>query len=296
VLLVLLGIIVIVKYRGPAGKTSELSVEERTKTSGEKGPKPVVSLPAQYTNSLGMKFAWIPPGSFLMGSPPGEEGHNDYEVQHRVRLTSGFWLGIYPVTQKEWQTVMESNPSHFKGNDRPVEQVSWQDCQEFCRKLSAREGKTYRLPSEAEWEYACRAGTTTAYYFGDDPAMLDDYAWYSENSGSQTRPVGQKKANAWGLYDMHGNVWEWCQDWYGKYPRSEQSDPQGPSGGSSRVFRGGCWHLVPQLCRSAGRSGVEPEYRRYSLGCRLALVPAGVSESSAKVGQRLTQVPPAGEK
>jgi formylglycine-generating enzyme required for sulfatase activity len=234
-----------------------------------KAPKPG----EVFTNSLGMKFAWIPPGSFLIGSPPSEKGRFENEVQHRVRLTRGFWLGVYPVTQKEWNMVMGSNPSHFKGDDRPVEQVSWEDCQEFCRKLGKREGKTYRLPTEAEWEYACRAGTTTAYYFGDKQALLDEYAWYSGNSGSQTHSVGQKKANAWGLYDMYGNVWERCQDWYEEYPRSEQVDPSGPSGGSYRVFRGGGWSSSGLDCRSARRNGYSPGDRFTYLGCRLALVP-----------------------
>jgi formylglycine-generating enzyme required for sulfatase activity len=226
------------------------------------------------TNSLEMKLAWIPPGNFVMGSPPGEKGRGD-DVPHRVTLTKGFWLGVYPVTQAQWQAVMKSNPSRFKGDDRPVEQVSWYDCQEFCRKLSVREGKTYRLPTEAEWEYACRAGTTTAYCFGDDPAQLGEYAWYRGNSNQKTHPVGQKKANAWGLYDMHGNVWQWCLDWYGDYPGSDQVDPQGPAWGPARVVRGGCWGLDPRSCRSAHRYWDVPGNRYFALGCRLALVPSG---------------------
>jgi formylglycine-generating enzyme required for sulfatase activity len=205
----------------------------------------------------------------------GEKGRDDHEVQHRVTLTKGFWLGVYPVTQAEWQAVMKNNPSHFKGDNRPVEQVSWVDCQEFCAALSKREGKTYRLPTEAEWEYACRAGTTTAYCFGDDPAKLGEYAEFGGNSDNKTHPVGQKKANAWGLYDMHGNVWQWCQDWYGAYPQSDQVDPQGPAQGSYRVFRGGCWSDAPRGCRSAYRDSVWPESREDRRGCRLALVPSG---------------------
>jgi formylglycine-generating enzyme required for sulfatase activity len=222
-----------------------------------------------------MKLAWIPPGNFVMGSPPGETDRYDDEVPHRVTLTKGIWLGVYPVTQAQWQKVMKNNPSCFTGEDRPVEQVSWDDCQEFCRKLSVREGKTYRLPTEAEWEYACRAGTTTAYCFGDDPALLNDYAWHLGNSFIQTHPVGQKKANAWGLFDVHGNVWQWCQDWYGDYPRADQVDPQGPARGSFRVLRGGGWNDDPQGCRSAFRSWFGPGLRSRDLGCRLALVPSG---------------------
>jgi formylglycine-generating enzyme required for sulfatase activity len=231
--------------------------------------------PGDFTNTLGMKFVWIPPGTFLMGSPSGEQGRFSDETQHRVTLTKGFYLGVYAVTQTEWQAVMGTNRSHFKGDKRPVERVSWDHCQEFCRKLSEREGKTYRLPTEAEWEYACRAGTTKAYYFGDDPAKLPDYAWFDGNSGDETHPVGQKKPNAWGLYDMHGNVWEWCQDWYGGYPTSDQVDPQGPSEGSDRVYRGGSWRHDPRRCRSADRHRFEPGHRYHNLGCRLALVPSG---------------------
>ena len=153
----------------------------------------------EMTNSIGMKFTWIPPGSFTMGSPPNEKERNPDETQHRVALTKGFWMGVYLVTQAQWQAVMKNNPSYFKGEDRPVESISWEDCQEYCRKLSAQEHKTYRLPTEAEWEYACRAGTTTAYCFGDEDDRLGDYAWFRGNSGSQTHPVGQKKPNAWGF-------------------------------------------------------------------------------------------------
>jgi hypothetical protein len=190
-----------------------------------------------------------------------------------VKLTKGFWLGVYPVTQAEWQKVMGSNPSRFKGDSRPVEQVSWGDCQEFCRKLSAREGRTYRLPTEAEWEYACRAGTTTTYCFGDGVVNLGEYAWYGGNSNDQTHSVGQKKANGWGLYDMHGNVYQWCQDWYGAYPQTDQVDPHGPSEGSDRVLRGGSWSDDPRYCRSAYRITFEPGGRNCFLSCRLALVP-----------------------
>ena len=148
-----------------------------------------LKVPAEYTNSIGMKFALIPPGTFLMGSPPNEEGRSDNEIQHRVTLTRGFYLGVYPVTQGQWQAVMGNNPSSFKGDNRPVEQVSWEDCQEFCQKLSKREGKQYCLPTEAEWEYACRAGTRTAYFYGDDQGQLGEYCWYRGNSGRKPIPL-----------------------------------------------------------------------------------------------------------
>jgi hypothetical protein len=167
----------------PGPKPRVVSTQDAPSAS----PPPMPSEPAPEaskleTNSLHMKFAWIPPGSFLMGSPTGEVGRFEVEMQHRVTLTKGFYMGVYPVTQAEWQAVMGSNPSLFPGDSRPVERVSWNECQEFCRKLSAREGKTYRLPTEAEFEYACRAGTATAYCFGDDLAMLGEYAWFYDNS------------------------------------------------------------------------------------------------------------------
>jgi len=187
-----------------------------------------------------------------MGS---ESGDDDEKPVHRVRISQAFYLGKYQVTQAQWQAVMGDNPSRFKGDTLPVEQVSWKDVQKFTQFLNAREGDTkYRLPTEAEWEYAARAGTTTAYSFGDDPRQLGEYAWFGENSGTTTHPVGQKKPNPWGLYDMHGNVWERVQDWYGPYTAGTAVDPAGPSSpGSLRVFRGGGWPFVAGLCRSAKR-------------------------------------------
>jgi formylglycine-generating enzyme required for sulfatase activity/tRNA A-37 threonylcarbamoyl transferase component Bud32 len=231
------------------------------------------------TNSLGMKFAWVPPGSFLMGSPPGEESRLDDETQHRVTLSKGFYLGVYPVTQAQWQAVMGSNPSRFQGDDRPVENISWEDCQEFCKKLAARDGKRYRLPTEAEWEYACRAGTTTPFSFGQtistDQANYDgNYTYGQAKKGvyrEQTTPVGSFPANTWGLYDMHGNVWEWCQDWYGPYPTGEEKDPKGYEKGEARVLRGGSWIRNPRGCRSASRRRSAPSGRGGDYGCRVAL-------------------------
>jgi uncharacterized protein (TIGR02996 family) len=179
---------------------------------------------------VAMVFTWLPPGSFLMGSPPDEEERESDETQHRVTLSRGFWLGVYPVTQAQWVAVMGSNPSTFKGDGHPVEMVSWDDCQEFCRRLSGRDGQRYRLPSEAQWEYACRAGTTTPFHFG---ATLStelanyngNYAYGQGGQGvyrGQTTPVGSFPSNAWGLDDMHGNVWQWCQDGYGRYTKSNK--------------------------------------------------------------------------
>ena len=204
----------------------------------------------------------IPGGTFWMGSPDGV-GEEDERPRHQVTLAP-FYIGTYPVTQVQWQAVMGNNSSYFKGADRPVEQVSWNDCQEFVKKLNAnqsvethgRASLQFRLPTEAEWEYACRAGSEAIYSFGDDPAQFGTYAWFSENSGSQTHPVGQKSPNAWGLCDMHGNVWEWCQDWFADtyYANSPQENPQGPSSGQYRLLRGGSWGSSTDNCRSAYRN------------------------------------------
>jgi formylglycine-generating enzyme required for sulfatase activity len=214
--------------------------------------------PKEFTNSMGMKFVWIPPGSFMMGSPKEEEHRYDDETQHKVTLTKGFYLGTYLVTQEQWHKIIRINPSTFKGEDNlPVENVTWDNCHEFLNKMSKKEGHAYRLPSESEWEYACRAGSKTVNFFGDDQKLLDQYAWYKENSGNKTHPVGQKKPNAWGLYDMHGTVWEWCADWYGEYPKGDSVDPHGPESGARRVLRGGSFLVRASVVRSANRFNVE---------------------------------------
>ena len=195
-----------------------------------------------------------------------EPNRDDGEIQHKVTLTRGFWMLETPVTQAMWEDIVETYPCHFSGKDLPVEQVSWDDCQEFCKKLSKKLGLTVSLPTEAQWEYACRAGTTGAY-----AGNLGKMGWYSSNSRRKTHPVGQKKPNAWGLYDMHGNVWEWCQDWYGLYSASPTSDPTGPNSGSYRVNRGGGWGDGAQCCRSAIRFRTSPDSRCNDLGFRPVL-------------------------
>jgi formylglycine-generating enzyme required for sulfatase activity len=212
-----------------------------------------------------------------MGSADNDSEAEDHEKpQHKVSISKPFYLGKFAVTQSQWEAVMGSNPSEFKGRSNPVENVSWADAQEFIKHLSAKEGHSrYRLPTEAEWEYAARAGTTGTYSFGDDADSLGRYAWYDGNSGDKTHPVGQKQSNPWGLYDMHGNVWEWVQDWFDKeyYSRSPGTDPKGPSSGSSRVLRGGSWFINAWSCRSALRGYYTPGGRNGSFGFRLALSP-----------------------
>ncbi len=248
-------------------------------------PKPEAP-PKDFTNSIGMKFVWIPAGSFVMGSPKEEKERKDGEVQHKVMLTKGFYMGVYTVTQEQWQEVMGNNPSFFKGEKNlPVEQVSWDDCQEFCKKLRDKDKKPYRLPSEAEWEYACRAGTTTPFHFGNtistDQANYNGEVYGNGKKGvyrEKTTPVGSFPANAWGLYDMHGNVFNWCQDWYDDYPRKDVVDPQGPEKvqelrrvfeGPGRVLRGGPWSYGPRFCRSASRNGGLAGFRYVQAGLRV---------------------------
>ncbi|MBX7221400.1 MAG: SUMF1/EgtB/PvdO family nonheme iron enzyme [Blastocatellia bacterium] len=245
-------------------------------------PKPVE--PRVFKNSLGMEFVLIPIGPFQMGSSEKDvqrafqtaRSVNERVLElwfraetprHEVLISRAYYLGKYLVTQREWQAVMGTNPSFFKDDDLPVEQVSWNDCQEFIAKLNARQdGSQYRLPSEAEWEYACRAGTT-----GDYAGELEKLGWYWENSGIKTHPVGKKDPNNWGLYDMHGNVSEWCQDWYDQsyYRSSPGMDPLGPQAGTYRVIRGGGWRTRAVYCRSALRLWHPPVNRYHALGFRL---------------------------
>ncbi len=223
------------------------------------------------TNSIGMKFKLIPAGSFQMGSREVDRPDNE-RPRHWVTLTKPFYMGVYEVTQEQYAKVTDLTPSYFKGQNLPVEMVSWEDAQEFCKKLSQLEkNMTYRLPSEAEWEYAARAGTQTAYYWGD--GFDARYAWCDQNSGGKTQEVGTRQPNAWGLFDMSGNVWEWCEDWKAEYPTGEQVDPKGVASGSRRVFRGGSWFIFPQRCRSAFRNYYPPDIRSNRLGFRVVAVP-----------------------
>ena len=226
------------------------------------GALKTITLPGGAT----MEMIWCGPGSFMMGSPVTEKGRFDDEPLHQVTLTKGFWLGKYEVTQRQWQSVMGRNPSKFKAPDRPVESVSWEDCNAFIRRLNVDLGGVARFPTEAEWEYACRAGSSNAVAGN---GLLVDMAWYDANSGNETHPVGKNQPNAWGFYDMHGNVLEWCYDWFGKIG-DHAIDPKGNASGSFRVLRGGCWFFFARDCRSAYRLKRDPDLRNAIYGFRLA--------------------------
>lgn len=226
---------------------------------------PMIQQTPLTNNSLGMQFKRIPPGRFLMG---------ESSRSHEVYLTQPFEIGIYAVTQSHFQTVMGVNGAAFSGPANPIENVSWEAAVEFCRRLNLlpaerAAGYTYRLPTEAEWEYACRAGTVTRYSFGDSEAQLHDYAWYDKNSNGMTHPVGEKQPNPWGLYDMYGNVWEWCADWYCEQKKEASTNPSGPASGTMRVNRGGSWYSFSGICRSAGRSKNSVAYRDNGIGFRV---------------------------
>ena len=223
--------------------------------------------------AVSFNMRWCPPGSFTMGSPVSEDGRDTDEVQHKVTLTKGFWIGETEVTQALWREVLGANPAHHKGDDLPVEQVTWNDCQRFLRKLNTRpevrDAKlAFSLPTEAQWEYACRSGTAGPFA---GEGFLDDMGWCNSNSGGSSHPVARQAPNEWGIYDMHGNVWEWCSDWFGDYPKTGQSDPTGPSSGVLRVARGGSWIHPARSCRAAFREWYAPGDRDASLGLRLVL-------------------------
>jgi formylglycine-generating enzyme required for sulfatase activity len=235
---------------------------------------PSATLAPSFRNRIGMEFVLIPAGEFQMGS---NDGADDEKPVHRVRITRPFYLGKYPVTQTQWETVMGNNPSRFAGEPtRPVEKVSWDGTQEFLRRLGEKEKKyRYRLPTEAEWEYAARAGSTAKYCFGDDAEQLGQYAWYDKNARGTPHPVGKLKPNAWGVYDVHGNVWEWVNDWFDEayYQKSPTDDPQGPADGQHRVLRGGSYLDDAWIARCAFRDGCDPYFVDDDYGFRVVVLP-----------------------
>ncbi len=251
----------------PVGAAQEVAAEEPVEAAPLSKPADAV------TNSIGMKLVYIRAGSFMMGSgDSGERQFMDEFPQHQVRISEGFWMGQTEVTQGQYESVMNAQPwsgesSVQESTNNPATHVSWDEAAEFCTKLSKQEGKTYRLPTEAEWEYACRAGTTTRFSFGDSYSSLGDYAWFDGNAEKvgqdYAHPVGQKKPNPWGMYDMHGNVWEWCSDWYDRdyYSTSPSVDPKGSPTGIGRSLRGGSWNSYEVSLRCSGRSCIVPGHQ-----------------------------------
>jgi formylglycine-generating enzyme required for sulfatase activity len=228
-----------------------------------------------YINSIDMEFVFIPAGSFFMGSDKKIKNVKKEEIpRHYINISNDFYIGRYEVTQAQWTAVMGDNPSVFSHPDNPVENVSWNDINIFINLLNKKEGHNrYSLPTEAQWEYAARAGSETAYFFGNDPKELGNYAWYEDNSEEKTHMIGQKKPNDWGLFDVLGNVREWTQDFFDEnyYSESPDADPEGPASGQNRVVRGGGYGAGPGGCRSGYRSGYSPDERIRSVGFRLAL-------------------------
>lgn len=255
-------------------------VAEQTQPSVAIGPRagdltspPAPTPPASHVNSIGMEFVLVSPGAFLMGAGDGTGAvSEDEQPQHRVTISRPFYLGRYEVTQEHWARIMGSNPSHSRSPSNPVERVSWNDVQRFITRLMKQEpDQVYRLPTEAEWEYACRAGSTERFSFGAEEWMSKDYIWCYRSTDSTAKRVGSLRPNAWGLHDMHGNVWEWCQDWYGRsyYSQSPQADPRGPDRGSRRVMRGGAWTTTADGCRASARQLGMPDDRNWDIGFRL---------------------------
>ena len=250
-------------------------------------PVPSKDIAIRLSTMVVMPMIWIEPGTFMMGSPKDELGRYSNETQRQVTLTRGYWLGMFEVTQAQYEAVMGTNPSHIKGSNLPVSRVDWNDAMKFCEKLTANEkaagrlpeGYKYTLPTEAQWEYACRAGTTTALNSGKNLTStakcsnMDEVGWYEFNSEETLHDVGLKKPNDWRLYDMHGNVYEWCLDWYEDFPATPVTDPMGPSTGTKRVFRGGCYYFSGIDCRSGCRYGDFPTDEYWGSGFRVALAP-----------------------
>ena len=254
-------------------QTTKRPDNQTTKTThqGSSGGSSSRHIPAVIQNLIA-NMVRVEGGTFIMGATQeqGSDAESDEKPTHQVTLSS-FSIGKYEVTQEEWEAVMGSNPSYFKGAKLPVEQVSWNDCQEFIRRLNQMTGKSFRLPTEAEWEFAARGGNRSNHYKYSGSNNLSSVAWYWDNSGSKTHPVGKKSPNELGLYDMSGNVWEWCADWYGDYSSSAQTNPKGPSNGSFRVRRGGGWGSYARRCRVSHRSRLTPSLSYDDLGLRLAL-------------------------
>lgn len=252
----------------PAAKPKAKPAPRRNSTHHSRSK---VSLSAEL-NKLINNMVYVAGGTFTMGgtSEQSSDAYDDEKPTHSVTLSS-YYICKYEVTQALWRAVMGSNPSNFKGDNLPVENVSWNDCQTFINRLNSYTGRNFRLPTEAEWEFAARGGNYSRHYKYSGSNYISDVAWYDGNSGNRTHPIGTKQANELGLYDMSGNVYEWCSDWYGSYSSYSQNDPTGPNSGSYRVLRGGGWNYFARNCRSSYRFNYAPGFRYFDLGLRLVL-------------------------
>jgi formylglycine-generating enzyme required for sulfatase activity len=260
-----IGVLLVVLFAWADGTQAEGAAKEATPP----GPEPQLSF--DLGGGVKMELVLIRAGTFDMGS---EKGYDHEKPVHKVSFRKPLYIGKYEVTQEQWQAIMGANPSYFKAPNRPVERVSWNACRDFVAKLSKKTGRKFALPSEAEWEYACRAGSTTEYCFGDDKTGLGDYAWYGDNWAGRTHRVGQRKPNKWGLHDMHGNVLEWCEDvWHASYEGAPTDGSAWMEGGDQglRVLRGGSWDSNPAYCRAANRGSVDPTDENVYYGCRVVL-------------------------
>ena len=270
--IVLLGLVIFIGMHG-SGSTvgGENSQGADPKKSVKTTPEDKKEISLDLGRGVKMELMLIRPGSFMMGD---EKGDNEEKPVHKVTISKPFYIGKFEVTQEQWEAVIGSNPSRFKGAKNPVDRVSWEACQAFIKKLNEKfggSGVAFGLPTEAQWEYACRAGSAARYGFGDRKADLVKYGWFEENAGGKTHPVGEKKPNAWGLHDMHGNVWEWCADWYdgNYYKESPVIDPTGPTAVTSRVLRGGSWSDPAPYCRSSCRYCLPPWFCVHCYGVRV---------------------------
>jgi formylglycine-generating enzyme required for sulfatase activity len=251
------------------------------------------SFPAQsesIENSVGMRLVKIMPGEFLMGSPESEPDRFECERQHKVRITNAFWIGVEEVTIDQYSAVLNREPNIALDGNQPERYLSWHDAEAFCRKLSELPpekmfGRSYRLPTEAEWEYACRAETQTVFFWGEDPNAAADYTWNLKNSSVLQKRAGSRKPNPWGLHDMNGGLWEWCSDWYAELPSEEQTDPQGPLSGEQRVVRGGAFDSPVSYIRSASRAPANPSFLRanegQNIGFRVVMVELETKETDS---------------
>jgi DNA-binding transcriptional ArsR family regulator len=259
-----------IRFQGCAGRVHDHKAPTMPPEAAHLCEKDTLTL--TIGDDVSLSFRWIPSGSFLVGSPGTEEGHEESESpQHRVVIASGFRMSCVPVTRDQWEAVMGPPLARPAQASHPVTEVSWDDAQGFLARLPQVLEQGSVRPTEAEWEYACRAGSSGPYASGDSEADLDRMGWYAANSGGATHPAGEKAPNAWGLQDMHGNVFEWCQDWDGPYAPCEQTDPTGPPSGDKRILRGGCFKCPPPYCRSANRYSAPPHRRGRNFGFRVVL-------------------------